>query len=272
MTSTSDRPPRPGSLYSRFIPREELHSFKTWMPGSFEPTARPPAAPPPDLKHAEHVSLLEAARAAAREEGRAEGQRQGYEDGYRDGLAALESFKQHHSAQMAAQVGALLQSIDQQFQAMEQPMAQAVAEAATRLARAVLRTELDTRPELVRHVAMEAVGAMLAGARQLRVTVHPEDEPLVAAGAGALLEARGARLVASAGMARGGCVVESELGRVDARIEQRWAQATQLLGTPVPWEPPPPAPAATAAAPAPARPEPEFELELPGAVGAAPRA
>jgi flagellar assembly protein FliH len=131
MTSSSDRPPRAGSLYARFIPREELHSFKAWMPKSFEPPKQPtapvPPPPPPDVPHAEHELLLHAARLAAREEGRAEGQRQGYEEGYRDGLAALESFKQHHTAQMAAQVGALIESIEAQFRALEEPMAGAVA-------------------------------------------------------------------------------------------------------------------------------------------------
>ncbi|WP_157269893.1 FliH/SctL family protein [Azohydromonas aeria] len=279
MTSSSDRPARAGSLYARFIPREELTSFQAWMPGSFEPpkpVAATPVAPPPppDIPPAVHAAALAQARAEALEQGRAEGQRQGYEDGYRDGLAALESFKQHHGAQMAAQVGALLQSIDAQFEALEVPMAQSVAATATRLARAVLRAELSTRPEVVTEVALEAVGAMLAGARQLRVLVHPEDEPLVQAGAGMQVEARGGRVLASAAVSRGGCVVESELGRVDARIEQRWAVAAQLLGQPLPWEEPaaPATPGATApvraaAAAAPVSmplpvQEPDIELEL----------
>ena len=263
MTSSSDRPPRSGSLYARFIPREELQSFKTWMPGSFE---APATSARPDLKAEEHDQLLEAARAAAREEGRAQGRREGYEDGYRDGMSALESFKQQHAAQMEAQVGELLRSIDAQFQALEESMAQAVAEAATRLARAMLRTELQERPEAVAAVAQEAVASMLAGARQLRVLVHPEDEALVQAGAGVLLESRGARVLASPAVARGGCGVESALGRIDARIEQRWAQATQLLGVPLPWSEPaaaaPARPVAAPPAPAAAVPVPGAEVEL----------
>ena len=272
MTSSSDRPPRSGSLYARFIPREELQSFKTWMPGSFEAPATPVR---PDVSAEEHDKRLEAARAAAREEGRAQGRREGYENGYRDGMSALESFKQQHAAQMEAQVGGLLQSIDAQFQALEESMAQAVAEAATRLARAMLRTELHSRPETVAAVAQEAVATMLAGARQLRVLVHPEDEPLVLAGAGVLLESRGARVLASPAIARGGCMVESELGRIDARIEQRWAQAAQLLGAPMAWSDPAaaaPAHPAPPPQPAPAAPaEPDFELDLSGGDDTTPR-
>jgi flagellar assembly protein FliH len=38
-------------------------------------------------------------------------------------------------------------------------------------------------------------------------------------------------LQADAGVAAGGCVVESDLGQVDARIETRWAQAAAVLGS-----------------------------------------
>ncbi|WP_051243892.1 FliH/SctL family protein [Azohydromonas australica] len=264
MTSSSDRPPRPGSLYARFIPREELQGFTAWMPTSFEPPAPVEAATPapcPDISVVEHEVLLEAARAAALEEGLAQGRRQGYEEGLREGMSALENFKRQHAVQLEAQVGTLLQSIDTQFQGLEETMAQAVAEAATRLARAMLRTELHSRPEAVATVAQEAVAAMLAGARRLRVLVHPEDEALVQAGAGLLLESRSARVLSSPTIARGGCVVESELGRIDARIEQRWAQATQLLGVPLPWnEPAAAAPARPVAAPA--APAPSAEVDL----------
>jgi flagellar assembly protein FliH len=65
--------------------------------------------------------------------------------------------------------------------------------------------------------------------------VHPQDLPLVSEGAGDLLEARGARLVAEPMILRGGCRIESDLGAVDARIESRWAQAADALGQDLPW-------------------------------------
>lgn len=259
MTSSSDRPPpvRSGSLYARFIPREELQGFTTWMPSSLDPRA-PEPPPDPGIERAVHEAALRTAHEAGIEVGREDGQRQGYAEGYRDGLAALEGFKQHHTQQMAAQVGALVGAFDAQFEALEAQMAQALADAATRLARAVVRAELATRPEAVAQLAQEAVGVLLAGTRQVRVLVNPEDEALVALGASEALAAREARLVPSASVSRGGCVVESELGRVDARIEQRWAQAAGLLGRPLAWDAPAPS-SAREAAPAAARPEPRVE-------------
>ena len=230
MTSTSDRnrirnvPPPPGSkagnAYTRFIPREELQGFAAWAPDSFgddaapHPAMHPQAEEPagPDTPVDPQAELVAARQA-------------GYEDGYRDGLVALEGFKQSFAAQATAQVGALVQGMDAAFDALEAQLAEAVAATAVQLARQVLRHELSVQPEVVAKVAGEAVGAVLLSARQIVVHVHPQDLPLVAEGAGELLQSRGARLVAEATIQRGGCRIESDLGAVDARIESRWAQA-----------------------------------------------
>jgi flagellar assembly protein FliH len=219
---------KPASAYTRFIPREELHEFAAWNPGSFgdDAQAQPqapepePSAPPTD---AEWQAQVQAARQA------------GYQDGYRDGLVALDGFKQSFAAQMSAQVGHLVEELDAQFLALETQMAAAVADTAARLARQVLRSELATDPSLIARVAAEAVETVLLSARQITLHVHPQDLPLVAEGAAESLQARGARLVADASLERGGCRVESDLGAVDARIGERWAQAAAALGADVPW-------------------------------------
>jgi flagellar assembly protein FliH len=41
--------------------------------------------------------------------------------------------------------------------------------------------------------------------------------------------------VADAAVARGGCIVESDLGAIDASIETRWARAAAALGSRVGW-------------------------------------
>lgn len=221
-------PPPPGSkpstAYTRFIPREELHEFAAWSPDSFSGHAGgAAAAEPAEPTTPEWQAQVTAARSA------------GYQDGYRDGLVALEGFKQGFASQMSVQVGHLLDSLDRQFQGLEAQMAEAVAATAVRLARQVLRSELAGNPALVAHVATEAVGAVLLSARQITVLLHPQDLPLVAEGASETLQARGARLVADASIERGGCRVESDLGAIDARIAERWAQAASVLGAGQPW-------------------------------------
>ncbi len=231
-------PPQGGgkasSLYSRFIPREELDSFAAWTPGALS-GGDAAASPPPGMQRApaepqrsaeqEHAEQLNAARQG------------GYHDGYRDGLAALESFKQGFAAQMTAQIGALMQSYAAQMDGLQQEMASTLAAAATSLARQVVRSELATRPEKVALVAQEALETLLLSARHIAVRVHPDDHALVAQGAADTLAARGARLIADAGIERGGCVVESDIGVIDASIETRWRRAAAALGSEAPWQP-----------------------------------
>jgi len=215
------------SMYSRFIPREELSSFAAWSSGSLsgEEEAAAAAAEPTLSPEELQAEALRAARQG------------GYHDGYRDGIAALESFKQSFASQATAQVGALMQSYGDQMDLLQQAMASALADAATALARQVVRGELAANPQQVAMVAREALETLLLSARHVTVRVHPDDQPLVAQGAEEVLAARGARLLADAGVTRGGCIVESDIGIIDASIESRWRRAAAALGSEAPWTP-----------------------------------
>jgi flagellar assembly protein FliH len=238
MTSSSDRrrlpnvPPPPGvapaTAYARFIPREELQDFRAWQPGSLgaeRPAAaqQAPAQPP--------VQSWKNRLAAERQEG--------YQEGYRDGLVALEGFKQGYATQMSERVGQLLENFDQQLVALETQMADVLARSAVLLARQVLRQELRSHPDAIVDVAREAVGALVASARQVVVRVHPDDLALVAEGAAEALAARGARLQRDPTVARGGCRIDSDAGGVDASLDSRWARAAAALGHPLGWDPAP---------------------------------
>ena len=219
--------PAPGAApnaYARFIPREELHSFAAWTPGGFgeaapaapAAAAAEPAAPTP----AEIGAQLQAARQA------------GYHDGYRDGLVALDGFKQSYAQQVTAQMAQVTQAYRRQLDALEQVLGGQVAEVAIALARQVVRGEVAQRPELIAQVAQEALAATLVSAQQIAVHLHPEDLALVQAHAGEAMAERGARLVADASLTRGGCIVDSEVGVVDASVEARWQRASAAMGRP----------------------------------------
>jgi flagellar assembly protein FliH len=222
------------STYARFIPREELGDVASWQPGAFgapaggfaaSPGATSASTPPPGTDEARARQAAE--HAAVRQAG--------YQDGYRDGLAALENFKQHFAAQATAQVGALLHGFDEQLTQLDQRVADTLLRCAVQLAQQVVRSELALRPELVAKVASDAVNAVMLSARHISVRAHPADLPLIEAGAEEALAARGARLLADEGVARGGVLVESDVGTVDARIEVRWAQAAAALGSDAAW-------------------------------------
>lgn len=219
------------SAYARFIPREEISSFAAWNPSALSgadpqataglPTAEPEA---PAMSVAEQLAAqLRAARQS------------GYQDGYRDGLAALDGFKQSYAAQITAQIGRLLESHGAQLDGLQQQLAQAVAVCATSMARQVVRSELALRPDLVATVAQEAVEALLLSARHITVRVHPDDLPLVAQGAAEVLQARSARLIPDPSIGRGGCLVDSDIARVDATVPTRWRRASAALGDATAW-------------------------------------
>lgn len=227
MTGSSDPAarlaPQPGGgsakpACARFIPREELHSFSLWQPGAIDPSAQPSMARPDAASAEDRAAQSDAERQA------------GYQDGYRDGLAALESFKRSHAAEVASQVGEVVSAFQQRIDALEESLAQRLAGVALSLAHQVVRTELTLRPQLVIDVAQEALGMLLPSARRIVLRVNPEDHALVAQGVQEPLLACGGRLLADARIARGGCVVESDIGVIDAGVQARWQRAAAALG------------------------------------------
>ncbi len=247
MTNSSDTrraprqvpPPAGGSnkstAYTRFIPREELGTFAAWNPAALSGATPPPTplrratdVPAAGGDAASAADVLAAQLRAARQSG--------YQDGYRDGLVALDAFKQSYASQITAQLGTLTAAYHAELDTLRQQLANAVAATASSVARQTVRSELATRPELIAAVAEEAVDTLLASARHITLRVHPDDESLVALGAGEALAARGARLVADAAMPRGGCSADSDIGAVDATLATRWARAAAALGCEEPWE------------------------------------
>ena len=235
---------KPATPYARFIPREELQDFAAWTPGAFgdqggpattssKPQAKPqrpepaqPPAAPPEPTAEQWLARIEEARTA------------GYSQGYRDGLEALEAAKRQFAQATSMQLAQLVAAFDEQTQGLDASLAETMVQTAVTLARQVVRSEIAQRPELIVQVAEDAVGAVILSARHLRLRLNPKDLPLVEAGAADLLRARGVLLQGDATIATGGCVVESDLGQVDARIESRWAQAAAVFGQDQPLESP----------------------------------
>jgi flagellar assembly protein FliH len=236
---TSSRPknvPSPNEAaransYARFIPREELNSFAAWQPGDLAGGPSPQANVQRTPEEAPKIDLAEQMAVQARAARQA-----GYQDGYRDGLVALEGFKQSYAAQMTGQIGALLESLEAELGGLQQDMARTLALTAMHLTRQIVRDELTTRPELIALVAQEALDTLLLSAKHITLRVHPDDHPLVAQGAAEVLAARGARLLSDPSMARGGCLVESDTGVIDASMETRWRRAAASLGCDQGWD------------------------------------
>jgi flagellar assembly protein FliH len=221
------------SVYGRFIPREELNTFAAWNPDALSGVPAHEAAgmhrpPEPEAPKATPAEMLSAKLHATRQ--------QGYQDGYRDGMAALDAFKQSYANQLNVQFSAITQSLSGQMDDLQQDMARALAVTATQLAKQMVRAELSTKPELVAAVANEALEALLLSAKHITVRVHPNDIDFVTQGAAEVLAARGGRVVSDATVAPGGCLVESDIGVMDASMQARWRRAAAAVGCDQPWQ------------------------------------
>ena len=154
--------------------------------------------------------------------------------GYEAGLARAEGAI---GARLAA-LDARAQRLDALLSALARPLEQLDAEIEAELVQLALaigkqlaRRELRTEPAQIIAIVRESLAQLPGAAREVRVLLHPEDAATVRE---RLTPASGERLwtiVDDATLARGGCLVQSESSRVDARFESRVAAiAANALG------------------------------------------
>lgn len=106
-----------------------------------------------------------------------------------------------------------------------------VAALALDVARAVLGRELAERSEAVAELAARAVAAARER-RDVTLRVNPADAPAIRAAQaelGAILLRAPLAVREDPGIARGGVVVETEAGRIDARVETQLAHLARAL-------------------------------------------
>lgn len=102
------------------------------------------------------------------------------------------------------------------------------------IARRVLHREVSVDPELtaaLAHIALERLG----GPTPATVRLHPDDYAIVTSGQVTPLSARQVEIRPDPGVARGGCLVESEFGFINASVDAQVDEiARAVLGEAVP--------------------------------------
>lgn len=153
--------------------------------------------------------------------------REGFVQGQREGEAAGVA----RLARQAEQMDLLLSDLARPFTALDEQVTTELLALAVALARQLVRRELRQDPLLVMGVVREALAALPAAARDIRVQVHPEDAAVIRASLAPTAEERVWVLQEDPMMMRGGCQVVSATSRVDARLEQRLgALLAELMG------------------------------------------
>lgn len=179
--------------------------------------AAEPAAPPP-ITAAEQQDRLAALERDAFTKGYAQGERAGVEAGGQRAEAMLR--------RLAATLDELGTLRDEMVRQTEQQ----VVELALAIARRVLHREASIDPELagaLAHVALDRLGP----ASPATIRLHPDDYSTVGSHAAEGWNGRAVKVVPDPAVARGGCLVESDFGYIDASVDAQVDEiARAMLG------------------------------------------
>jgi flagellar assembly protein FliH len=210
---------RPASLLAPATPPAPAPPGAPGPPGAVAPAVEeaPPSSPALDEQAmlAEHQARLAALEREAFTKGYAQGERAGLEAGGKRAEAML-----RRVAQTIEELGGLRQTL---IQETERQMVQL----ALTLARRVVHREVTLDPELaaaLAHVALERLGTTVPAT----IRLNPEDYTIVAQD-GARWGGATVTVVPDPSIARGGCLVESEFGSVDATIERQFDELSRAL-------------------------------------------
>jgi flagellar assembly protein FliH len=148
-------------------------------------------------------------------------------------------------ARARAEMSTRLATLDERIKAFEaalhilaRPLEQLDADVESELAQLALavgkqlaRRELRIDPAQVIAILRESLALLPAAAREVRVHLHPEDAGTVRERLTAPAGDRAWTLIEDPTLSRGGCVVHSQVSRIDARLEARIAAvAASVLG------------------------------------------
>lgn len=169
------------------------------------------------------AAMEQAALLAAREQAVAEG----YAEGLRAGHA--------EAAQQGARVKELADSYASALDNLDFRLADMVLELALDVARQVIAGELAVHPERILAVVKLALNQMAESTREARLLVNPEDAALIRPHLELILDKNRLRMVEDVRIVRGGCLIETNQGDLDATLQARWRQVVQVLGSNQGW-------------------------------------
>ncbi|TXH04622.1 MAG: flagellar assembly protein FliH [Nevskiaceae bacterium] len=163
------------------------------------------------LHTAEHLDALE-------QSAYQEGLQRGHADGYAAGLRAGQAKVQ----EQIQRLGDLLDGFARPFEALSADIEHSLVALAMDAARKLVNAELALDPAKVAGAVHEAVASLASAPRELRVHLHPEDVQLLRDTLTLNTEAEW-KLVPDNTLSRGDCLLMTDAGRVDARLETRQA-------------------------------------------------
>jgi len=147
----------------------------------------------------------------------------------------LDEGRQAGRAEVSVQVERLSGMFDElakPFETLDAEVERELLTLSMALARQIVRRELKTDPTQIIGIIREAIAALPAAARDVRVHLHPEDAAVVRDHLAPTESERAWTMIEDPVMSRGGCKIHTATSRLDARLETRLASIlSELLGS-----------------------------------------
>jgi len=153
------------------------------------------------------------------------------EAGYAEGLAA----GRVEGEQACKRMKELAESFASTLDNLDFRLADMVLELALDVSRQVVAAELSVHPERILDVVNMALKQMAETSREARLLLNPEDAVLVRPHLDQVLDKNRLRIVEDARIVRGGCLIETPQGDLDATLPARWRQVVMMLGSNLNW-------------------------------------
>ena len=193
---------------------DDTTAFEQWEVVELAASTSRVATPAEDAE-TELARLREAARA----------------EGYAEGVAA----GRVEGEQACGRMKQLAESFSSTLDNFDFRLADMVLELALDVARQVVAGELAARPERILDVVNLALKEMAEPSREARLLLNPDDATLVRPHLDQVLDKNRLRIVEDVRIARGGCLIETAQGDLDATLPARWRQVVQVLGSNKNW-------------------------------------
>ncbi len=174
----------------------------------------PPVPVGPELAELRRLAYAEAY---------AKGYAEGHDEGRARGLQEAQA--------LAVRLAGIMDQLGQPLAEVDAAVIEAVSDLAVLIARHLVRRELKANPGEIVGVVRETMRHLPVAPRAARIRLHPEDADLIHAAFALGEDTRSWRLEADPLMTRGGCIVETDVSRIDASVESRLAAiASRMLG------------------------------------------
>lgn len=178
------------------------------------------------VREAREQALADARELARRAE--EEGYQKGFAEGYREGLEKAA----HEGEAIRQEAGQVLQQARDLWQKTLASMESEIVSLAREIAEKILATQLTLDPQVVLAIAREAL-ELARNKQQVILYVNPEDISLFRQNQEEFLRilfpAATLHILGDAGIARGECRVETEDGKIEATLKERWQAIAGVL-------------------------------------------